>query len=281
MKAIVTGARGTLGRVLSRVLEARGAQVVPWDRTRLPVSDADRATDFVKAEAPDAVFHLAIASQPSSRPSEGEATVSAQPQEGESVRVNHDWPRMLAAICNAHGARFVFTSSALVFSNEARGPFWPTSEPDALAGYGGEKRMAERAVLAAHPGAVVARLGWQLASDAGASGAPPTANTMNDHVARLLRDHGEVRASTRWVPACSFLDVTAATLIALAGGPPGLFHVEQNEGWSFFDLARVLAEAQGGGRVVATDDFVLDQRLLGGPALPPLRGRLPGLAHSA
>ena len=59
---------------------------------------------------PDVVFHLAIASQPTGI-------------ENEGWRVSVEWSARLAEAGAAAGAHFVFTSTAMVFSNDARGPF--------------------------------------------------------------------------------------------------------------------------------------------------------------
>jgi dTDP-4-dehydrorhamnose reductase len=79
--------------------------------------------DFVRQERPDALFHLAIASR-----STGIAN--------ESWLVNYEWTSELAWITRQLGVRFVFTSSVMVFSDSATGPFTPDSVPDAAESHG-------------------------------------------------------------------------------------------------------------------------------------------------
>src|ERR1700733_2283801 len=146
MKAIITGAHGTVGSALSKHLKAQGHQVVAWDRFVVPIDRYQPMEDFVREERPDVLFHLAIASR-----STGVAN--------ESWLVNYEWASELAWITKQLGVRFVFTSSVMVFSDGARGPFTVDTQADALQGYGYEKRMAEQRVFHQNPDAVVARLG--------------------------------------------------------------------------------------------------------------------------
>lgn len=260
MKALVTGAGGTVGRALVERLEGGGHRAVGWPRETVPIDDYHAMEAFVRAESPDVVYHLAVASRPTGRA-------------GESWLVNYEWPSELAWITRTLGLGFVFTSTAMVFSNDARGPFSPESEPDAREGYGYEKRMAEGRVRYQNPNAKVLRLGWQI-------GREPGSNNMIDFFARHMRELGRVPASRRWLPATSFLEDTVDALVRLADAPPSLYQFDANgAGHSFYDIASALSRLHGGAyRVEPTDDFVYDQRLLDGRiSLTPLAERLPGL----
>jgi dTDP-4-dehydrorhamnose reductase len=91
-------------------------------------------------------------------------------------------------------------------------------------------------------------------------------------MARQVEAHGHVEASTRWLPACSFLADTAAALVAAADARAGLYLVDSNGGWTFYDVACALAAHLGRPwRVVPTHAFAFDQRMqdarLGVPSL--------------
>jgi dTDP-4-dehydrorhamnose reductase len=260
MKALVTGANGTVGAALRKALEARGAKVVAWDRSRVPVDQYAPMEEFVRATAPDVLFHLAIASRGTGKPN-------------EPWLVNYEWPSELAWITRQLGVKFVFTSSVMVFTDNARGPFTMESQPDAAEGYGHQKRMAEQRVLSQNPNATVVRLGWQI-------GDAPGSNNMIDFFERQMKEHGAIRASTQWLPACSFLDDTAQALLKLSSSAPGLYMIDSNERWSFYEIATALNKQHGNHwRVRATSDFVYDQRMID-PRVnaPPLKARLKTLA---
>jgi dTDP-4-dehydrorhamnose reductase len=243
MKAIVTGAGGTVGSALSKHLAAQGHQVAAWDRAAVPIDRYQPMEDFVRQERPDVLFHLAIASR-----STGVAN--------ESWLVNYEWTSELAWITRQLGVRFVFTSSVMVFSDNAKGPFTVDSEPDAPQGYGYEKRMAEQRVFHQNPDAVVARLGWQIGTRAGS-------NNMLDFFEKKAAAGEGIAASRKWYPACSFVRDTAGALTWLASTTPGLYLIDSNTRWNFHEIASALNEKHGRRwNVVANDSFVFDQRMV-------------------
>jgi len=258
-RAIITGASGTVGSSLAGFLRRQGMEVIPWDRRTVPVDDYWAMERFVRESAPDVLYHLATASQPTGRP-------------GESWLINYEWTSELAWITRTLGIRFVFSSTALVFSNDARGPFTRDSQPDAAEGYGYEKRRAEERAFHQNPEARVVRLAWQI-------GEEPTGNNMVAFLEDKMRQEGRVRASTRWYPACALLDDTVKALHELAGAAPGLYMLDSNERWTFYEIARALNERHGGRwRVEPSEDFVFDQRMRDERIrLPSLKERLPGL----
>jgi dTDP-4-dehydrorhamnose reductase len=256
MRTLITGARGTVGRALVTHLRARGDAVVAWDRERVPIDRYEPMERFVRETGAEALLHLAVASTPG-------------PHSG--WQVTYEWTSELAWICRTLGVRFVFVSTALVFSGRAVGPFTPASIPDAPDGYGREKRDAEARTFAQNPDARVVRLGWQIGDGTGS-------NEMRAALAQELRATGRIEASERWLPACSFLEDSAAALrrAALAETPPGLYLIDSNTRWTFFAIARALF---GDAAVVpkpdghAQDQRMIDPRL----GVPPLSARLASL----
>ncbi len=243
LRAIVTGARGTLGAVLCQRIVSAGGEAIPWDRARVPIDDYGAMEHFVRESGASAIFHLALASKPTGI-------------ENEGWLVNWQWPSELAWIARQLGVPFVYTSTVMVYTNAVPGPRDPATPADETEGYGAEKRRAEEQVLHQNPGAIVARLGWQI-------GSAPGTNNMIDFLERTNRESGAIRASTRWIPACSFLEDTADALLSLPGAGSGIHHVEGNStGLDFHRIATGLNALHGNRwRIVATDDFVLDQRL--------------------
>ncbi len=259
MKAVVTGANGTVGRALVAHLKRKKATIIRWDRSAVPIDAYYPMEDFLRAVRPEVLFHLAVASQRTGRPN-------------ESWLVNYEWPGELAWICRILHIRLVFTSSVMVFSERATGPFPVDTPPDASEGYGYEKRMAEQRVFHQNPDARISRLGWQI-------GEAPGSNHMVDFLHRQMQQHGEVRASTCFLPSCSFLNDTARALVQISGKKPGLYQINANTRWNFYQIAVALNERHGNPwKIVPTRDFVQDQRMIDPRIqLPPLEKRLPSL----
>lgn len=261
-KALITGASGTVGKALTQYLQTQSVDVVAWDREAVSSDDYHAMENYVRAIQPDVLFHLAVPSNLTGRPN-------------ESWHVNYEWTSELAWITHVLGVTFVYTSTVMVFSNQVDGPFTPSSQPTAEAGYGYEKRRAEEQVFHQNPNAIVARLGWQIGQAAGS-------NNMVDFLSRQANEHGEIRASTRWYPACSFLEDTAAALYTLAQGKPGLYLVDSNDQWTFYDIVQALKSQHDElWDVVETGDFVHDQRMIDSRVpMPRLQTRLPALSDA-
>lgn len=243
MRAMITGASGAVGRALANHLTAQGHTVIPWNRAEVPIDDYAAMESYVRHHQPNVLFHLAVATESTGRDNEG-------------WWVTYHWTSELAWLCRQLNIRFVFTSTVMVYTNDAVGPFTPATIADANEGYGYEKLQAEARTFAQNPVAVVARLGWQIGSAAGS-------NNMVDFLERQQSEQGEIRASRQWYPACSFVEDSAAALTALATGEPGLYLVNSNTRWSFYDIVVALNTLHGNRWVVVPDDaFVYDQRML-------------------
>lgn len=260
MKAVVTGANGTLGQVLTERLKREGWRVIPWNRDMVPANARKESELFLQRVKPDVVYHLAIASRPSGAQNEG-------------WHINHDWPAQIAELCRNQQCHMVYTSTAMVFSDHAKGPFTADSVPDAGQGYGYEKRMAEEAVRRRLAAAHIVRLGWQI-------GNGPGGNNMVEHLRRQHQENGRILASRRWLPACSTLTDSSDLLISVLSQPGATYMIDSNRRWTFYDIARAINERYGfGWEIEANDDFIYDQRMQDErlPA-PPLSAHFPLLA---
>jgi dTDP-4-dehydrorhamnose reductase len=262
MKALVTGSHGAVGHALTRQLIAHQYEVVPWSREEAAPDQPEIQENYLASIAPDLVFHLALPSHGTGRPNEGRL-------------VHVEWTRNLARLTAARGLPFIFTSTVMVFTHHANGPYTAESEPDATDGYGGEKREAEMLARQINSLTRVARLGWQIGEADGS-------NNMVNHLENQMKEHGVIKVSRLWRPACSFLEDTAAGLIRLAALPPDLYQFDSNRHWTFYEIVEALNHQRGDHwNVQATDDFIYDQRMLDPrPGLPSLSAHLPGLIHT-
>lgn len=242
MKILITGLNGTLAPRLAQAARAAGHQVIGWDRAAVDPDDEALSAAWLSAQAVDAVAHLGM----------GSARFAG-------------W---LAERCH----NLLFTSTAMVFDHRPDGPHDAADARTAQDDYGRYKIECENAILLASETPVIARIGWQI---------DPTqpGNNMLMALDDWQKREGRVAASRAWIPACSFMNDTAAALLALIERPlPGVHHLDSNaeEAWPFDDVARALARDFGRAwRVEAHEDYRHDQRLVGGPTrLPPLSERL-------
>jgi dTDP-4-dehydrorhamnose reductase len=147
---LVTGGTGYLGSELLRRASGRPlaasylqteptrARDVEW--LRLDVRDAAAVRAAVERLRPAAVIHTAYR------------------QEGEGARATTvDGAEAMARAAAEVGARLVHVSTDVLFDGTKPGPYTEEDEPSPITDYGRAKADAERAVLAAHPGALVVR----------------------------------------------------------------------------------------------------------------------------
>jgi len=248
MKYLITGLGGTLAPRLAEAALARGCMVVGWDRVAVDPEDAGSGIAWLESVRPDAIFHLAMGSV--------------------------EWSARLATFAEQREIPLVYTSSAMVFHHEPDGPHRIESDRTAQDAYGKYKITCEDAILRANPVAVVARIGWQI---------DPThpGNNMLAALDEWQQRDGCVGASRVWLPACSFMEDTAAALLALANQrASGLFHLDSNavEGHTFARIVGALKERFGREHWVVreNEDYRHDQRLVGNePLMPELSLRLP------
>lgn len=248
MKWIITGLGGTLAPHLARAAATAGVDVVGWNRASVDPDDAAGCARFLAAEKPDAIAHLGMGSA--------------------------DWAGRLAAAAGCRGIPFAFTSSAMVFDSVPDGPHAIDAPLTAKDPYGQYKIACESAVLSAYPEASVARIGWQI--DPHQAG-----NNMLMALDAWQAKDGHVAASRAWIPACSFMEDTAAALMDLLTKPrSGVVHLDGNTDEAHpFDrivAGMKLAYSRDAWVLRVSEDYRHDQRLISSLLrIPPLSARLP------
>ena len=164
MRVLVTGASGLLG--LNLALEAAKMHQVFGLVNRHPLKTEDfqviqadllipgTAERILDQTQPDWVIHCAAL-----------ALIDECEAHPEWARqINTEIPKKLATYVDRGGARFLHVSTDAVFDG-VRGDYSETDEPNPLSVYARTKLEAERAVAAANPGALIARVnlfGWSL-----------------------------------------------------------------------------------------------------------------------
>jgi dTDP-4-dehydrorhamnose reductase len=247
------------------VARSAGAEVSGWDRQRVPPDDTTAVAAELDRLAPQAIAHLGFGPEA--------------------------WAAQLAAHAATRGLPLLFTSTAMVFHHRPDGPHAATAPRNAEDDYGRYKIRCEDAVRAAHPGAGIVRLGWQIRlPQPGTDLGPAGHNHMLAALEAELARNGVIAASRVWRPACSFVDDSAAALwawlaaeAAEPGSCPRLWQIDANaaDGHSFPQIVRALGAAAGRSHwpVQEHEAYAHDQRLVGGEAwVPALAMRLPGLA---
>ena len=243
-RVLITGANGTVGKAMIAALKVYNSEIILWDRNETDPFDFGKIQEYIKDIKPTTILHFAMASKDNGI-------------ENESWKINHDWTRDLAFISAEYNIRFLFTSTALVFSNDAKGPFTLQSIPDAREGYGYEKLKAEQIAFQCNKNSYIIRLGWQIGNNY-------EGNNMLAHFEREQIKYGKVIAGNLWKPACSFLtDTVKEILRIITEEHPGLYLLDANDGFSFFEIASYLNKMNHyRWNIVQDSTYIFDQRML-------------------
>lgn len=245
MQILVTGMSGTVAPRFASVAFAAEHDITPWQREQVSPNDPAACGRFLDEQRPDAIVHMAFGAE--------------------------SWAGQLAGHAARRGVPFVFTSTTMVFAARPNGPYTIASPRTATDEYGAYKMRCEDAIWAANPAAMIARLGYQIDSDG-------LGNNMVAHTDAQQAADGSVSASRRWIPACAFLDDTAAALLSLVIEPKaGLHHLDANAStaWSHARILQSLASSLGRTwKIVETDDPEHDQRLVDSSRIVGLDARL-------
>ena len=258
MKAVVTGARGFVGRHLVRQLTDLGIEVVSLDlddARPVDITDADAVARRIAEESPDVVYHLAARSH-----------VGASWQAGDALdAVNVGGTRAVVDACAAAGVgRVLVVGSAEQYGavDDPSVPIVEDTECRPLSPYGRTKVEAERVALAAHREHGLAVVCTRAFNHTGAGQSPAfLVPGLAARIAAAERDGADEITLGNGDPVRDFSDVRdvvrAYTLLAAHGEAGGVYNVCSGRGVRVGDLAAMLvARARRPLRIVTATDLV-------------------------
>ena len=144
---LITGAAGTLGQACQRLAHIRGLHAVALSHAALDIADPTALAQALRHYQPWAVVNAA-----------GCVRIdAAEAEAARCYRANTLGPRRLAEACAAHGAQLLTFSCDLVFDGQQARPYREHDAARPLSVYGHSKLLAEEAVLAHLPSALVVR----------------------------------------------------------------------------------------------------------------------------
>jgi len=136
----------------------------------------------------------------------------------------------LALAKAAKNIPFAFYSTDYVFDGTA-GPYAETDEPNALSVYGQTKLDGERAILDAHPNALVLRTTTVYGPD-------PQGKNFLYTLRRVINAGNTMRVPTDQLATPVYnTDLAAASIALIQGGHTGIFHLAGPEFLSRYDFS--------------------------------------------
>jgi dTDP-4-dehydrorhamnose reductase len=218
---LITGASGTLGRAFTRLCEMRGLHFRAYARAGLDICDATSIDRVLNETSPWAVINTA-----------GYVRVDEAELDCERCyRENSGGAELLASACAARNLPLLTFSSDLVFDGQRQTPYVETHDVRPLNVYGLSKARAERAVMQAHPTALIVRTSSFF-------GPWDEYNFVTVALRTLTRGDAfraidDIVVSPTYVP-----DLVNAALDLLIDGEHGLWHLVNDGNLSWVELVR-------------------------------------------
>ena len=230
MKAIFTGLNGTVAPEVAKYFRSKKVEVIQYDRNVIPVDNEYEIESFLKLHQPDLFLHFAMGTP--------------------------EWAGLLAKLSKKLKIKFVFISTVSVYSGKSKGPITLSTTPDAEDNYGKYKRVSEDKVLENNKDAYILRIGWQI-------GIQPGTNNMIDYLYKEMDKNGEIKASSKWYPSCSFMEDTAAGIFdAIQNHSNGTYLINSNDSFSFYEIVSNLKKIHPNFKVTEQRDFIQDIRMI-------------------
>lgn len=229
-KAIITGTHGAVAPVVAEYFKNKGYGIVPFDRSKVDISDFNQLESFIVSTESELLLHFAMGSE--------------------------QWAADMAKICCENNIKFLFTSTVDVLSDLKSGPYTTATKPYAESDYGKYKIRCEELIRRNNPNAYIVRLGWQIGSSAGS-------NNMVDFLTNQMRENGVIRASKKWYPSCSFITDTARGIYYLLNSEkPDTYLLNSNLGYSFYQIVSMLCKLHPEFKLEEDNSLIRDDRML-------------------
>ena len=203
-------------------------------RAELDVADRASVERAIAAQRPELVLHCAAWTD----------VDGAEADPDGARRVNELGSRNVARAARAAGAGLVAFSTDYVFAGDDPEGYDERSPVDPRSVYGATKLAGERAVLAEHPGAHVARTAWVFS---------PRGHNFLLTMLRLGAERQELRVVDDQIGCpTAAAHLARASLALVATCPPGVYHLAGGGATSWHGFASAIMEAAGlPARVVA------------------------------
>jgi dTDP-4-dehydrorhamnose reductase len=238
MRVLITGASGFIGAQLGRTLaKTHDVLGVAWTSRhspdfptcRLDLTEQDASRKLLHGFPADVVIHAAAMSR----------VVECEEHPAKAEEINVHATRELAREAAAHGARFLFFSSDMVFSGET-GYYTEQSPPSPQNAYGRTKLRAEAAVLEANPRHLVVRLNLVVGRGEGFG------TSFSERILEKIGKRGKASLfADQFRSPIHVRSVVSAVVLLMEKGVTGILHLGGPQRLSRAELGRALCRAAG------------------------------------
>ncbi|MFO7775221.1 MAG: dTDP-4-dehydrorhamnose reductase [Candidatus Hydrogenedentota bacterium] len=226
MKTLVFGAKGQLGRDITRVFGREG-ECVGADLPEVDIAEPEAAEKIAREVQPEFVINAAAYTD----------VESAEDDPDAAWRVNVEGARRVAEAALAVEAAVVYISTDFVFDGRKECPYEPDDPPGPLSVYAGSKAAGEQATIEANPRHFVVRTAWLFG---------PGGNNFAEKMLSLAETRSELRVVNDEIGCPTHSWDLAEALQALAPVDRyGIYHAVNAGSCSRFAFAQAIFRNAG------------------------------------
>ena len=254
MRVVVTGARGLVGRAVTRHCAAAGDDVLSYGHKELDITDREAVRQIILENRPDVVLNCAAWTN----------VDGCESDHAKAFAVNATGPENLALACKEAECIFITISTDYVFDGAKSGFYTQLDEPNPESVYAASKLEGERLSALAYERSIIVRTGYVF----GRGGI----NFLSTVVERIQKGE-RIKAISDTYGTPTYANDLAVRLRELAEkNVPGIYHVvNSGPGVSFEEFTRK-AVALVGNREVIVEAVSADA--LNRPAKRPPNSRM-------
>jgi dTDP-4-dehydrorhamnose reductase len=230
----VTGSQGQLGKSLHE-LESDYPQFrfVFLSRSDMPIHHFELVRQFFEGIKPDYVINAAAYT----------AVDRAEQEKELAFQVNAEAVGVMAAWCQAHGAKFLQVSTDYVFDGQGSRPYLETDPTGPKSVYGASKLAGEQQAMQFNPDCIIVRTAWVYS---------PYGKNFFRTMVSLLHEKPGVRVVQDQIGTPTYArDLAKALLDIIASGKwkPGIYNYTNSGQASWHEFAQEI-QRQIGSRCV-------------------------------
>ncbi len=238
MKVVIFGAKGQLGRDLTKILSQKGGvEVFAFGKDQVDITDKKRVSEILNEIRPSFIFNAAAWN---------DVDGAENPANSEKVfQLNAFAPFHISLVANKIGSKFINVSTDYVFDGEKRSPYEENDEPNPLSIYALSKLLGELLVKTFCQRYIIIRSGGLY----GIGGSPMFGRTRGnfpEKVLDALKSGNQMKVVYDVFSAPTYTQDLARKMIEITfEGFEGLVHIMQNGIISWFEFARLIAKHSG------------------------------------
>jgi dTDP-4-dehydrorhamnose reductase len=254
LRVVVTGARGLVGRALTRHCADSGDDVLSYGHKDLDITDREGVRQVILGARPDVVVNCAAWTN----------VDGCESDEKKAFAANATGPENLALACKEAECVFITISTDYVFDGAKPGFYTQEDEPNPESVYAASKLEGERLATRAYDGSIIVRTGYVF----GRGGT----NFLSTVVERI-QEGERLKAISDTYGTPTYAKDLAVRLRELAEkNVPGIYHVvNSGPGVTFEEFTRKAVALIGNSEVVVE---TVSAEALNRPAKRPRNSRL-------